>query len=50
MLLDLLHDPLRAEEMGAAARARVLETWSLENTVRGYEQLIESIYLEKRCI
>jgi glycosyltransferase involved in cell wall biosynthesis len=47
-LLELLHDPLRAKDMGAAARKRVVECWSLENTVRGYEQLIESIYFEKR--
>jgi glycosyltransferase involved in cell wall biosynthesis len=47
-LLELLHDPLRAKEMGLAARQRVVEHWSLENTVRGYEQLIESIYFEKR--
>jgi glycosyltransferase involved in cell wall biosynthesis len=43
-LLDLLHEPLRAREMGDAARERVVANWSLENTVCGYEQLIESLY------
>jgi glycosyltransferase involved in cell wall biosynthesis len=46
-LLDLLNEPLRAKELGAAARDRVLSRWSLEETVRGYEHLIESIYFEK---
>jgi glycosyltransferase involved in cell wall biosynthesis len=43
-LLDLLNDPLGCKRMGAAARESVIQNWSLENTVRGYEQLIESIY------
>jgi glycosyltransferase involved in cell wall biosynthesis len=47
-LLKLLHDPLSAREMGAAGRDSILAKWSLENTVRGYEQLIESVYFAKR--
>ena len=46
-VLRLLNDPLRAQAMGAAARAAVVEHWSIESMVEGYEQLIESIYARK---
>jgi glycosyltransferase involved in cell wall biosynthesis len=46
-LVELLCDPLRAQRMGDRAREQVLANWSLENMVRGYEQLIESIYCKK---
>ena len=46
-VLRLLHDPLRAEAMGAAAREAVVDRWSIEAMVGGYERLIESIYAKK---
>ena len=46
-LIKLLCDPLLSQKMGAAGRQQVVERWSLENMVRGYEQLIETIYLAK---
>ena len=46
-ILRLLNDPLRAQAMGAAARAAVVERWSIESMVEGYEQLIESVYDRK---
>ncbi len=47
-LVELLEDPLRAQEMGAAAREAVVENWSVEAMVRRYERLIASIYCRKR--
>jgi glycosyltransferase involved in cell wall biosynthesis len=46
-VLRLVNDPLRAQSMGAAARAAVIGRWSIESMVRGYERLIESVYLRK---
>ena len=46
-VLQLLWNPLRAQELGAAGRHKVIEHWSLEEMVRGYEQLIESVYCRK---
>jgi len=43
----LLRDPAQARAMGQAGRARVLQHWSLDRMVRGYEQLIVDIYGEK---
>ena len=46
-VLSLLIDqPLRLS-IGAAARLSVVEHWSIESMVSGYEQLIESIYARK---
>jgi glycosyltransferase involved in cell wall biosynthesis len=45
---ELLDDPLRAQEMGVAARAVVVAGWSVDVMVRRYERLIESIYRRKR--
>jgi hypothetical protein len=33
--------------MGNAARKTVVERWSIDTMVRGYEDLIESIYARK---
>jgi glycosyltransferase involved in cell wall biosynthesis len=46
-ILRLLHDPLRAQAMGAAAREAVVSQWSIEAMVGGYERLIESVYEKK---
>lgn len=46
-LTGLLLDPLRAKELGAAGRQRVIERSSLGVMVGGYERLIEGIYTEK---
>lgn len=46
-VLDLLCDPLRCNAMGAAARASVVDHWSIEAMVCGYENLIETVYAWK---
>jgi glycosyltransferase involved in cell wall biosynthesis len=46
-VLRLLSDASRRFEMGTAARACVVERWSVESMVQGYEELIESIWLRK---
>jgi glycosyltransferase involved in cell wall biosynthesis len=46
-VLQLLRDPARCRSMGAAARTAVVERWSIESMVGGYERLIESIYDKK---
>ncbi len=40
-LLDLLSDGVRAAEMGRTARRRVLDRFSVERMVRGYENLLD---------
>jgi glycosyltransferase involved in cell wall biosynthesis len=47
-LTELIHDPLRRRRMGDAGRRRVVESWSIETMVHGYEQLIERIFCLKR--
>jgi glycosyltransferase involved in cell wall biosynthesis len=47
--LELLSDPLRCGAMGAAARASVVNRWSIGAMVQGYERLIESTYMRKTC-
>ena len=44
-LAELLHNPLRAAEMGRAARQRVVAHYSLERMVEGYQDLIDRLYL-----
>ena len=44
---ELLSNPTLAGRFGAAARAKVVENWSLERMVDGYEELIEAIYTDK---
>jgi len=46
-LADLLIDRSRARCFGRAARRRLLDRWSLEVMVRGYEQMVERIYASK---
>jgi glycosyltransferase involved in cell wall biosynthesis len=46
-VLRLLNDPLRTKAMGEGARQAVVAKWSIETMVRGYERLIESVYLRK---
>ncbi len=46
-LVELLHKPEVAKQLGAAARRRVVEQFSLEVMVNGYQDLITQIYLEK---
>jgi glycosyltransferase involved in cell wall biosynthesis len=46
-VLGLLMDDRRRLAMGAAARQAVIEHWSIDAMVSGYEQLIESIYARK---
>lgn len=46
-LLRLLENPLLAREMGAIARQKVVNSASINVMVRGYEQLIESVYQHK---
>ncbi|MGD9634615.1 MAG: glycosyltransferase [Pirellulales bacterium] len=47
-VMELLDDPLRAVEMGSAARDVVVEGWSVDAMVRRYERLIASIYRSKQ--
>jgi len=46
-VLQLLHAPLLGHSMGAAGRQDVIDRWSIDATVRGYERLIESLYARK---
>jgi glycosyltransferase involved in cell wall biosynthesis len=45
--LTLLQNPLAAQEMGAAGRRDVLQRWTLNAMVAGYENLITEIYERK---
>jgi glycosyltransferase involved in cell wall biosynthesis len=45
--IALLADPTLRRRMGAEGRRRVIERWSLQAMVRGYEQLIEQIFADK---
>jgi glycosyltransferase involved in cell wall biosynthesis len=49
-VLGLLSDDAQRAAMGAAARETVVEQWSIDSMVSGYEQLIESIYLRKLSV
>jgi glycosyltransferase involved in cell wall biosynthesis len=46
-LAELAGDPQQALRMGRAGRAVVVEDWSLERMIEGYERLITTIYLKK---
>lgn len=46
--MDLLQNPATARQMGFEGRRTVMERWSLDRMVRGYETLIERIYAKKR--
>jgi glycosyltransferase involved in cell wall biosynthesis len=49
-VLELLSNPLKCGAMGAAARESVVNCWSIEAMVQGYERLIESTYVRKTCV
>jgi glycosyltransferase involved in cell wall biosynthesis len=49
-LVGLLVDPLLCQTMGAAARQMVVERWSVDVMVQGYERLIENIYARKKHV
>jgi glycosyltransferase involved in cell wall biosynthesis len=46
-VVELLEDRVESQKMGVAARKRVIQHWSVDVMVHGYERLIESVYLEK---
>ena len=46
-VVGLLKDRRRAAAMGRAARERVIANWSVDRTVRGYQDLIAEIYTAK---
>jgi glycosyltransferase involved in cell wall biosynthesis len=48
-VLGLLTDEQRRLAMGIAARHAVIDRWSIDAMVSGYEQLIESIYVRKKA-
>lgn len=43
-VVELFSDPLTRRQMGDAARELVLEKWSLDVMVRGYEDLLTQLY------
>jgi glycosyltransferase involved in cell wall biosynthesis len=47
---ELLLDPAKSQHLGAAGRRLVIENWSLERMVAGYEDLIERLYREKTLV
>jgi len=46
-VLDLLGDPARAQAFGQAGQREVLEHWSVEKMVKGYEEMLSGIYRHK---
>jgi glycosyltransferase involved in cell wall biosynthesis len=46
-LQALVDDPARREAMGAAARQHAIAHFDIRHTVRGYEQLYESLLRRK---
>jgi glycosyltransferase involved in cell wall biosynthesis len=46
-IVGLLEDPIRCQEMGAAARQTVVAGWSVDNMVRNYEHLIAAVFARK---
>jgi len=46
-VLRLLNEPLRAQVMGTSARELVVNRWSIQSMVSGYERLIETTYAMK---
>lgn len=47
-IVALLDDPVRANAIGDAARATVVEGWSVDFMVTRYEQLLTTLFLRKR--
>ncbi len=46
-IVELLLDPGKARRMGSAGRRHVVQHWSIERMVTGYEDLIERLYHQK---
>ena len=46
-LIELLNDPGKSQRFGVAGRRHVVDHWSLDHMVEGYEELIERIYDRK---
>lgn len=46
-LAHLLQHPDKARQLGQAGRERVVQNWSLERMVHGYEDLISQLYRQK---
>jgi glycosyltransferase involved in cell wall biosynthesis/O-antigen/teichoic acid export membrane protein len=46
-IVELLVDPGKARRMGSAGRRHVVQNWSIERMVTGYENLIEQLYHHK---
>ena len=46
-VLQLLSDSRQSAAMGAAGRKSVVERWSVDAMVSGYERLVETIYADK---
>lgn len=46
-VVAIMKDPLLADSLGETARQRVVERWSLESMVAGYEDLITMLYEQK---
>jgi glycosyltransferase involved in cell wall biosynthesis len=46
--MDLLADKTPAQQMGLEGRRIVMDSWSLERMVNGYEKLIERVYTAKK--
>jgi glycosyltransferase involved in cell wall biosynthesis len=46
-VVELMNNPLRRERMGNAARQMVVERWSLDAMVEGYEDLLAGLYEKK---
>jgi glycosyltransferase involved in cell wall biosynthesis len=47
-VLEVLTNPGAAQRMGAAARQHVVQNWSIERMVVGYEELIERLFERNR--
>jgi glycosyltransferase involved in cell wall biosynthesis len=46
-VVELFRDPGLAQALGAAGRRHVVDHWSLERMVEGYEELLTRLYLQK---
>jgi glycosyltransferase involved in cell wall biosynthesis len=47
-VLEVMMNPGAAQRLGAAARLHVVQNWSIERMVVGYEELIERVF-ERKC-
>jgi len=49
-IIELLLDPAKARRMGSAGRRHVIQHWSVDRMVAGYEELLECLYRQKSCL